>query len=166
MLTVLTPLPKLSFLVLVPGILTVDRSTAPARCPSVDSLVDDPALPALPTITSPLVRGDGRWPGVGKGSAAVDVPGSGVILASGLVFGLLDNDVRLAFPSGRTNRSARGASRPLVEPPAPKLDGPVKATMPPPVSALAICRGGNLGIDILAVGPPMSDVTPDRLSLS
>ena len=91
---------------------------------------------------------------------------SGVILASGLVLGLLNNDIRLAFPSGRTNRSAIDASRPLVEPPAPKLDGPVKATMPPPVSALAICRGGNLGIDILAVGPPMSDVTPDRLSLS
>ena len=60
LLTVLIPLPKLLFLVLIPRILMVDRSTASAQCPSTDSIVDDPALLALPTITLPLVWRDGH----------------------------------------------------------------------------------------------------------
>ena len=92
--------------------------------------------------------------------------GRGVILASGLVFGLLDNDVRLVFSNGRTDGSVIDTSQPLVEPPVHIPEGPEKALVPPPVLALAICRGDDLGIDILTGKLPMTNAISNKLSLS
>ena len=57
----LLPLPVLSFLVLGLTELMVDESTTPLN-PSADNLVEDAALPALPTVGSaiPVRKGEAR----------------------------------------------------------------------------------------------------------
>ena len=64
------------------------------------------------------------------------------------------------------NQSAIDASRPLFELPTYIPEHPAKAPMLPPVLALAICRGGDLGIDILADRLSVPNATPKSLSLS